>query len=113
MWANIGSVCWRERRGRRTVAVTCNMRQYQLMRTTADIVACGAGVARDSLFLDVAWTYPAQNCSGTLRLHGATANRNTAIIGELSYADGCTGGQTKPGTFAMWKGARSETTIGH
>jgi hypothetical protein len=45
MWANIGSVCWRERRGRRTVAVTCNMRQYQLTRTTADVVACGAGIA--------------------------------------------------------------------
>jgi hypothetical protein len=45
MWANIGSVCWRERRGRRTVAVTCNMRQYQLMRTTADVVACGADIA--------------------------------------------------------------------
>jgi hypothetical protein len=59
----------------------------------------------------VAWTYPAKSCSGTMRLRGVPANHDTAIVGELSYVDGCEGGGTKPGTFAVWKGARPESTI--
>jgi quinoprotein glucose dehydrogenase len=76
------------------------------------IVGSGKGLANsDTLSLDVAWTFPAQNCSGTMRLKGNTANRNAAIIGELSYVDGCAGGGTKPGTFAMWKDRRHESVI--
>ena len=74
----------------------------------------GRGTGRvtgDSLSLDVAWTFPARSCSGTMRLHGNAANHDTAIVGELSYVDGCAGGETKPGTFAMWKAPRRETRI--
>ena len=72
----------------------------------------GTGVvAGDSLVLDVAWTYPAKKCSGTMHLHGASANHDTALVGELSYVDGCDGGGTKPGTFAVWKGERHESAI--
>ncbi|MFI5257553.1 MAG: PQQ-binding-like beta-propeller repeat protein, partial [Gemmatimonadales bacterium] len=68
----------------------------------------GRGTGRvkgDSLFLDVAWTYPARKCSGTMRLRGTPANDNRAIVGELSYVDGCTDGSTKPGTFVVRRGA--------
>ena len=96
------------------LAVTGTTASVTLETVGTHVEGRGTGrVAGDSLFLDVAWTFPAQKCSGTLRLHGATANRDTAIVGELSYVDGCTGGQTKPGTFAMWKGTRRETTVGH
>jgi quinoprotein glucose dehydrogenase len=77
-----------------------------------DVTGSGRGrVSGDSLALDINWTFPAQKCSGTMRLHGNVANENTAIIGELSYVDGCNGGQTKPGTFAVWKAGRRESVI--
>ncbi|HEV8498221.1 MAG TPA: pyrroloquinoline quinone-dependent dehydrogenase [Gemmatimonadaceae bacterium] len=76
------------------------------------VVGNGKGrVSSDTLSLDVDWRFPAQNCGGTLRLEGNTANHDTAIVGELSYVDGCAGGGTKPGTFAMWKDQRRETVI--
>jgi quinoprotein glucose dehydrogenase len=81
---------------------------------TTGISVTGRGVGRthaDSLSLEVEWTFPAQHCSGTMRLHGTTANRNTAIVGELTYVDGCSDGATKPGTFAMWKQQRRESVI--
>ncbi len=65
----------------------------------------------DHLTLDVDWTFPAQHCSGTMHLQGANANHDTAIIGELTYVDGCAGGGTKPGTFAMWRGPRTESVV--
>ena len=34
-----------------------------------------------------------------------------AIVGELTYVDGCAGGGTKPGTFAMWRGRRTESVV--
>jgi quinoprotein glucose dehydrogenase len=77
-----------------------------------DVTGSGRGqVSGDSVTLDIDWTFPAQKCSGTMRLHGNAANENTAIIGELSYVDGCNGGQTKPGTFAVWKAGRRESVI--
>jgi quinoprotein glucose dehydrogenase len=81
---------------------------------TADLRVVGTGKGRvhaDTLSLDVDWTLPARNCGGTLRLKGLGANHDTAVIGELSYVDGCAGGGTKPGTFAMWKGQRRESVI--
>jgi outer membrane protein assembly factor BamB len=76
------------------------------------VVGNGKGrVSGDTLTLDVAWTFPAQNCSGTMHLVGNAANHDTAVVGELSYVDGCAGGGTKPGTFAMWKGRRHESVI--
>lgn len=77
-----------------------------------DVTGHGSGrVNADSLQLDVDWTFPAQHCSGSMRLRGNSANRNTAIIGELTYVDGCTDGSTKPGTFALWLGARHESVL--
>jgi glucose dehydrogenase len=38
-------------------------------------------------------------------------NVNTAIVGELRYVDGCAGGGTKPGTFAVWKDRKHESVI--
>jgi quinoprotein glucose dehydrogenase len=83
-----------------------------LQTTGIDVTGHGVGrVSGDSLALDVDWTFPAQHCSGTMRLQGNAANQNTAIIGELTYVDGCSGGGTKPGTFAMWKERRRESVI--
>jgi hypothetical protein len=81
---------------------------------TAGIRVTGQGrgdVSGDTLTLDVDWTFPAQHCSGTMHLHGANANQDTAIIGELTYVDGCAGGGTKPGTFALWRGRRTESVM--
>jgi hypothetical protein len=41
-----------------------------------------------------------------MHLQGTNANHDTAIIGELTYIDG-----TKPGTFAMWRGRRRESSV--
>ncbi|HEY7895914.1 MAG TPA: pyrroloquinoline quinone-dependent dehydrogenase [Gemmatimonadaceae bacterium] len=77
-----------------------------------DVTGHGKGrVSGDSLTVDIDWTFPAQHCSGTMHLTGTAANDNSAIIGELRYVDGCTGGQTKPGTFALWKPGRHESVI--
>ncbi|HEY1953582.1 MAG TPA: pyrroloquinoline quinone-dependent dehydrogenase, partial [Gemmatimonadaceae bacterium] len=83
-----------------------------LKTTGIDVTGRGTGrVKGDTLALDVDWTFAAQHCSGTMHLQGNTANHATAIIGELSYVDGCAGGGTKPGTFAVWKGSRAESTV--
>lgn len=82
--------------------------------TTKGIDVTGHGRGRasgDSLTVDLDWTFPAQHCSGTMHLTGTAANDNSAIIGELRYVDGCTGGETKPGTFALWKPGRHESVI--
>jgi hypothetical protein len=77
-----------------------------------DVTGHGKGrVSGDSLTADIDWTYPAQHCSGTMHLTGTAANDNSAIVGELRYVDGCTGGETKPGTFALWKPGRHESVI--
>ncbi|HEX6966555.1 MAG TPA: pyrroloquinoline quinone-dependent dehydrogenase [Gemmatimonadaceae bacterium] len=80
--------------------------------TTLGVRGQGTGrIVGDSLVADVRWTSSELHCSGTMRLHGAAANENRAIIGELTYVDACTDGSTKPGTFAMWKEGRHETHI--
>lgn len=77
-----------------------------------DVTGHGNGrVSGDSLSLDVDWAFPAQKCSGTMHLTGNTANHDTAIIGDLTYVDGCSGGGTKAGSFAMWKGQRRESVV--
>jgi quinoprotein glucose dehydrogenase len=83
-----------------------------LATTGIDLTGHGVGrVSSDTLSLDVNWTFAAQHCSGTLHLQGNAANHDTAIVGELTYVDGCSGGGTKPGTFAMWKERRRESVI--
>jgi quinoprotein glucose dehydrogenase len=64
----------------------------------------GEGTGRltgDSLVADMKLSFPAQKCSGTLTLRGATANGGSALIGELDYFDGCDGQRIKPGTFSL------------
>jgi quinoprotein glucose dehydrogenase len=81
---------------------------------TAGIRVTGRGRGRvdgATLTLDVDWTFPAQHCSGTMHLQGAGANHDTAVIGELTYVDGCSGGGTKPGTFAVWRGRPAESAV--
>jgi len=76
------------------------------------VIGQGKGhVSGDTLSLDMSWNLPARNCGGTLRLTGSAANHNTGIVGELSYVDGCAGGTTKPGTFAMFKNRKHESVI--
>jgi len=36
---------------------------------------------------------------------------NHAIVGELTYVDGCEDGSTKGGSFVMWKPGHRETVI--
>jgi quinoprotein glucose dehydrogenase len=70
--------------------------------TNPRVVGQGTGrVSGDSLSADLSWTYPAENCSGTLRLGGTPANDGRDLIGELEYLDGCTDHRTKQGTFAV------------
>lgn len=77
-----------------------------------DVSGRGAGTVHgDTLSLDVKWTLPSRNCGGTMHLRGSTANMNRAIVGELTYVDGCEDGSTKGGSFAMWKAGHRETAI--
>ncbi|HEY2849389.1 MAG TPA: pyrroloquinoline quinone-dependent dehydrogenase [Gemmatimonadaceae bacterium] len=81
---------------------------------TAELDVTGQGTGRvhgDTLTLAIDWTLASRHCGGTIQLRGTTADANTAIIGELSYVDGCEGGETKPGSFAVWKGERHEQLI--
>jgi len=70
--------------------------------TNPRVIGQGTGrVEGDSVMVDVNWTYPAQNCSGTMQMHGSPANDGRDLIGELEYVDGCTDHRTKQGTFAV------------
>jgi quinoprotein glucose dehydrogenase len=72
--------------------------------TNPHIEGRGTGhVSGDSLRLDVAWTFPARNCSGTMQMTGSPANDGRSLIGELEYVDGCADRRTKQGTFALRK----------
>ncbi|MGH7655704.1 MAG: pyrroloquinoline quinone-dependent dehydrogenase [Gemmatimonadaceae bacterium] len=84
------------------------------LRTTSGFDFTGHGTGRvhgDTLTLAVDWTLASRHCGGTLTLRGTSANANTAIIGDFSYVDGCEGGGTKGGSFAVWKGQRHEQLI--
>jgi len=66
------------------------------------VIGRGSGQAKaDSVTVDINWTFPAQNCSGTMQMRGAAANDGRDLIGELEYLDGCTDHRLKPGTFAV------------
>jgi quinoprotein glucose dehydrogenase len=94
------------------LTITASTASVSLETGGIRVVGNGKGrVSGDTLSLDVAWTYPEKNCSGTMHLTGTVANHDSAIVGELSYVDGCSGGRTKPGTFAMWKGRKRESVI--
>ena len=69
-------------------------------------------VVGDSIAITANWSLPSKHCSGTMTLGGRAADENRAIIGELTYVDGCTDGSTKPGTFAMWRAGHRVTRVG-
>ena len=97
-----------------TWELTVNAATATVSFETVGIQVAGHGRGHadgDTLTLDAEWTFPAQHCSGTLHLQGTNANYDTAIIGELTYVDGCAGGGTKSGTFAMWRGRRMESVV--
>ena len=95
------------------LSVEGNAARVALTTMGIDVTGRGVGsVKGDTLSLDVDWTFAAQHCSGTMHLQGNTANRGEAIIGELTYVDGCSGGGTKPGTFVVWKPPHRESTVG-
>jgi quinoprotein glucose dehydrogenase len=80
--------------------------------TQKDITGMGSGaIAGDSAVFDVAWEYMSKHCSGTMRLAGKAANEGTALIGEITYKDGCDAGKEKVGTFAVWRGQRTVATL--
>lgn len=46
-----------------------------------------------------------------MHLAGNAANGGTALIGEISYKDGCDAGKEKRGTFAVWRGRRVAASL--
>ena len=80
--------------------------------TQKDVKGSGAGkISGESAVFDVAWTHAPKNCSGTMHLTGRAANGGAALIGEITYTDGCDGGKEKRGTFAVWRGPRGVTSL--
>jgi hypothetical protein len=76
--------------------------------TQKDAKGTGTGtITGESAVFDVAWEYAPKNCSGTMHLIGKAANGGAALIGEITYKDGCDGGKDKRGTFAVWRGPRA------
>jgi quinoprotein glucose dehydrogenase len=74
--------------------------------TQTDVKGSGTGTIRGgSATFDVAWEFPTRGCAGTMHLTGAAANGGAALIGEISYKDGCDGGKEKRGTFAVYRPA--------
>jgi quinoprotein glucose dehydrogenase len=79
--------------------------------TQKDVTGTGSGtIAGDSAVFDVAWEYRSKHCSGTMHLDGKAAN-GAALIGEISYKDGCDEGKEKRGTFAVWRGPRAVASL--
>jgi quinoprotein glucose dehydrogenase len=80
--------------------------------TQKDVKGSGTGkISGESAVFDVAWTHAPKNCSGTMHLAGRAANGDAALIGEISYKDGCDGGKDKRGTFAVWRGSRAVSSL--
>jgi hypothetical protein len=46
-----------------------------------------------------------------MHLTGNAANGGAALIGEITYTDGCDGGKEKRGTFAVWRGPRGVSSL--
>ena len=62
----------------------------------------GSGrIVGDTAIVDVNWSFSAQHCAGTMKMHGGAANDGRDFIGELEYVDACTDSTIKPGTFAV------------
>jgi hypothetical protein len=68
-------------------------------------------VVHDTLTIDATWEVPERKCGGTMHLVGTPANDGAALIGEIEYYDGCADQRTKPGTFAVYTGARSVSSL--
>jgi quinoprotein glucose dehydrogenase len=80
--------------------------------TQADVKGTGTGTVRaESGVFDVSWSSASKGCSGSMHLAGSAANGGAALIGEITYKDGCDGGKEKRGTFAVWRGPRTVTSL--
>ena len=92
--------------------MTASTASASLATSGLDVDGRGTGrVTGDTLSLDITWTLRSRSCGGTMHLHGETANMGSAIIGELRYVDGCEGGETKGGTFSVWKSGHRESVM--
>jgi quinoprotein glucose dehydrogenase len=81
--------------------------------TQVDAKGTGTGtMTGDSAVFDVAWEYAPKHCSGTMHLAGKAANGGSAMIGEITYKDGCDGDKEKRGTFAVWREPRTVSSLG-
>jgi hypothetical protein len=81
--------------------------------TQKDAKGQGTGrIAGDSATFDVAWEYAPKHCSGTMHVTGKAANGGAMLVGEIAYKDGCDGGKEKSGTFAVWRGPRTVSSLG-
>ncbi|HEX4522372.1 MAG TPA: pyrroloquinoline quinone-dependent dehydrogenase [Casimicrobiaceae bacterium] len=96
---------WKLRVSGGTAQVEMETRQLHVTGTGRGTIEGGA------LVVDLAWRYPAGHCSGTMHLTGKSANDGAALIGEISYRDGCDGDREKSGTFALWRGRRTTTRL--
>jgi outer membrane protein assembly factor BamB len=82
------------------------------LTTQKDITGTGsAALAGDSAIVDVAWEHAVKHCSGTMHLAGKAANEGMALIGEITYKDGCDAGKEKLGTFAVWRGQHTVASL--
>jgi hypothetical protein len=80
--------------------------------TQKDVRGTGTGtISGESAVFDIAWQLAPKNCSGTMHLTGRAANGGAALIGEIAYKDGCDGDKEKRGTFAVWRGPRSVSSL--
>ena len=80
--------------------------------TQKDVRGTGTGtISGGSAVFDVAWELAPKSCSGTMHLTGQAANGGAALIGEIAYKDGCDGDKEKRGTFAVWRGPRTVTSL--
>jgi len=82
------------------------------MVTQTDVKGSGtAAITGGSTTFDIAWEYASRHWSGTMRMAGQGANDGAAIIGDVTYTDGCDGGKEKRGTFAVRRGPRTVTSL--
>ncbi len=95
-----------------TLRVSGRIVRAEMQTRGLRVTGAGEGtIDGDALVLDLAWRYPAGNCSGTMHFVGNTANDGVALIGEIHYRDACDGDREKAGTFALWRGRRITTHV--
>jgi len=77
-----------------------------------DVKGTGTGTTTgQSAAFDLEWRNAPKGCTGTMHLTGNAANGGAALIGEIEYQDGCDAGKAKRGTFAVWRGPRTVSSL--